>query len=177
VLVSSVIVFLASWVLHMLLPFHRSDFEKLPGEERISEAMRKEKVGPGNYMAPHCGSPKELQSPEAMEKFKAGPVMIVNVWPSGPPSMGKSLAQWFVFCILVGTVSGYLAGLTLAPGTAYRQVFRVVSTAAFLAYTVGGLVDYVWKGQKASTTLKHAVDGFVYSLLTAGVFGWLWPEA
>jgi len=39
VLVSSVIVFLASWVLHMLLPFHRSDFEKLPGEERISEVM------------------------------------------------------------------------------------------------------------------------------------------
>jgi hypothetical protein len=23
--------------------------------------------------------------------------------------------------------------------------------------------------------LKHAFDGLVYALLTAGIFGWLWP--
>jgi len=24
--------------------------------------------------------------------------------------------------------------------------------------------------------MKHAFDGLVYGLLTAGVFGWLWPS-
>lgn len=103
--------------------------------------------------------------------------MIVNVRPSGPPAMGSSLAKWFVFRVLVGSVPGRLAGLMLAPGADYRPVFRVASTAAFLAYTVGGPVDYVWKGRKASTTLKHAVGGLVHSLLAAGVFGRLWLDA
>jgi hypothetical protein len=26
------------------------------------------------------------------------------------------------------------------------------------------------------TTIRHVVDGLVYALLTAGAFGWLWPE-
>ena len=27
-----------------------------------------------------------------------------------------------------------------------------------------------------STTAKHTIDGLVYSLLTGGIFGWLWPS-
>ena len=33
IVVSAVIVFLASWVVHMFLPHHRSDFAKLPPQE------------------------------------------------------------------------------------------------------------------------------------------------
>lgn len=177
VLISAVIVFFASWVAHMLLPFHRKDYVGLPGEARIAEAIRNEKVPPGNYMCPHIANPKDLGTPEAQEKFKAGPVFLMNVWPSGPPAMGKSLAQWFVFCLLVGTVSGYLAGVTLPPGEGYRRVFRVVSTAALLGYSMGPITESIWKGQRWSSTIKHMVDGLIYALLTGGVFGWLWPEA
>ena len=49
-------------------------------------------------------------------------------------------------------------------------------TAAFLAYGLGPLVNGVWKGQPWSMALKEAFDGLVYSLLTAGTFGWLWPR-
>ena len=35
--------------------------------------------------------------------------------------------------------------------------------------------ESIWKGQSWSTTLKFVFDGLVYGLLTAGVFGWLWP--
>jgi hypothetical protein len=34
----------------------------------------------------------------------------------------------------------------------------------------------VWKQKPWSMTFKHVFDGLVYALLTAGVFGWLWPE-
>ena len=45
-----------------------------------------------------------------------------------------------------------------------------------MAYGVGPLVDSIWKGQPWSATLKSVFDGLLYALVTAGVFGWLWPR-
>lgn len=176
ILVSAVIVFLASSILHMVLTYHHSDYRKLPGEERIMEAMRKEGVTPGGYAMPRPNDPKEMGSPEMAEKYKAGPVAYLNVLPSAPPSMGRSLLEWFAFCVLIGILTAYAAGLALAPGTGYRMVFRITSSIAFMAYGVGGLVDSIWMGRSWSTTIKHLVDGLIYSLLTGGTFGWLWPD-
>ena len=44
-----------------------------------------------------------------------------------------------------------------------------------MTYAAGHASESIWKGQAWSTTFKHMFDGFVYALLTAGVFGWLWP--
>ena len=38
ILISAVFVFLASWLVHMLLPFHRGDFKKVPGEDELMDA-------------------------------------------------------------------------------------------------------------------------------------------
>ena len=108
-------------------------------------------------------------------KLKAGPVGLFNVFPSGPPAMGKYLAQWFVYTVIVGVFVGYLVGRSVGPGAEYMTVFRLVATAAFLVYAVGEPVSSIWKGQKWSTTARHMFDGLLYSLLTAGAFAWLWP--
>lgn len=176
ILVSAVIVFLASWILHMLLPLHRSDYKKLPNEEAVLEAMRKAGVVPGNYAFPHCAGPKEMNSPETVEKFKKGPCGMLNVIPSGPPAMGKYLALWFLFCVVISVFAAYLAGRTLTDGAEYLAVFRVVGTVAFIGYGASQLSDSIWKGQAWGTTFKHIFDGLIYALLTAGVFGWLWPR-
>lgn len=126
-------------------------------------------------MFPYC-SHKEMNSPATQEKFKQGPVGILTVLPSGMPAMPKYLAKWFGFCLLVGLFAAYLAGRTLAPGTHYLQVFRVVGTTAFLGYSMSQVSDSIWKGQSWGTTVKFLVDGLVYGLLTAGTFGWLWPR-
>ena len=34
----------------------------------------------------------------------------------------------------------------------------------------------IWYRRAWSTTIKTTVDGLVYALLTAGMFGWLWPR-
>jgi hypothetical protein len=33
----------------------------------------------------------------------------------------------------------------------------------------------IWYHRSWGTTLRYTVDGLVYALLTAGIFGWLWP--
>jgi hypothetical protein len=176
ILLSAVIVFVASSILHMVLPYHKSDYRKLPGEDRVVDALRAAGVTPGPaYHFPHT-THKEMKSPEVVEKFKRGPIGLLTVIPSGPPAMGKYLAQWFVYCVVVSTVVAVVAGSTLSAGTRYLVVFHLTALAAFLAYGVGQLQDSIWKGQTWGVTFKHVVDGLIYALLTAGTFGWLWPR-
>ena len=41
ILLSAVIVFIVSSIIHMLLPYHRSDFGKIPEEDKVMDALRK----------------------------------------------------------------------------------------------------------------------------------------
>ncbi|PYT75922.1 MAG: hypothetical protein DMG40_27240 [Acidobacteria bacterium] len=175
ILLSAVIVFVASSILHMVLPYHRSDYKKLPDEDKVTAALRSAGVTRGLYMFPYC-SHQDIKKPEMLERFKQGPVGTITLLPAGPVNMPKYLAQWFVYCVVVGLFTAYLTGRTIPAGTVYPAVFRVAGTVAFMAYGVGQLVNGIWRGQPWSVVIKEVVDGLVYSLLLAGTFGWLWPK-
>jgi len=174
--VSAVVVFVASAVMHMVLPFHRKDYQQLPDEDKIREVMRAAKVQVGNYMFPHAKDMKEAQSPEMVAKFEEGPVALVNILPSGPPTMGKALGIWFVFCLVVSVFVAYLTSRTLGPGTHYLSVFRIAGAVGFMGYGMSDCTNSIWRGQSWGTTVRNLVDALIYGLLTAGVFGWLWPD-
>ncbi len=91
IVLSAVIVFVASSLIHMVLKWHNSDYRALPNEEEVRAAIRKGSPAPGQYVLPHCGDMKEMGKP----------------WGS---------------------------------------------------------------------VLKDLLDGLIYGLLSAGVFGWLWPK-
>lgn len=175
IILSAVAVFVGSSIIHMLLGYHKSDYQAMPGEDHVRAAMRKEGVGPGFYYLPHCVDPKELENPEVKKKFEEGPVAMVTVMPSGVPSMTKPLVGWFILCLVLATVVAYLTGRTVAAGAEYLTVFRVAGTAAFLGFAGSQAGESIWKGLPWSITAKNILDGLIYSLLMAGVFGWLWP--
>ena len=176
ILVSAVIVFVASSVIHMALPYHKSDYRKLPNEDKAMDALRSESLAPGTYHFPHCGDHKQMNAPEFVDKLKRGPVGLLTIMPTGPINMGKHLGSWFIFCVVISAMTAYLTGRTVAMGAPYLVVFRVAGTAAFLGYGAAHLSDSIWKGQLWSTTFKHVFDGLIYACLTAGTFGWLWPR-
>jgi hypothetical protein len=176
ILLSAVIVFVASFIIHMVLPIHKGDYRKLPDEDRVLDPLRTTGVTPGRaYMFPFC-THKDMKSPEVIEKFKRGPVGLLTIFPSRAPAMGKNLIQWFLYCVVVGIFTAYLTGRTQASGTQYLQVFRVAGTTAFLGYSLAQIQDSIWKGQTWGVTMKTVFDGLIYGLLTAGTFGWLWPR-
>jgi len=175
VVVAAVIVFVASSIMHMLLPYHRSDYGQLPEEDKIRATLRSANLKRGLYVFPYC-THKDMKSPAVMEKYKEGPVGFLTILPSGPPAMPKFLIQWFVYCLVIGFFVAYLTAHTVAAGANYLVVFRVAGTAAFLAYGLAHLSDGIWKGQRWSATIKEVFDGLIYALLTAGTFGWLWPR-
>jgi len=175
IVLSAVIVFFASFVMHMLLTYHRSDYHPLPDEDKIAATLRAANLHRGTYVLPYC-LPKDMKSPASQEKYKQGPVGLITVMPTGLPNMPKFLGLWFGYTVLVGFFVAYLVAHTVAPGSSYLAVFRVAGTAAFLSYGLGVLPGGIWKGQTATVTLKELVDGLIYALLTAGTFGWLWPR-
>ena len=176
ILLSAVIVFVASSIIHMLLPIHKNDYRKLPEEDKVLDALRAAGVTRGRtYHFPFC-THKDMKSPEIIEKFKRGPIGLLTVRPNGAPAMGKFLGQWFVYCIVVGIFVAYLTGRTRPAGTPYLEVFRVAGASAFLAYSVALIQDAIWKGEDWGVTCKYVLDGLIYGLLTAGTFGWLWPK-
>jgi hypothetical protein len=175
IVLSAVIAFIASSVMHMVLPYHQSDYRPLPDEDKLLAALRAVGLEPGLYHFPHC-THKDMKSPPVQEKFKQGPVGFLTIFPSGPPALPKFLAMWFVYCLMISFFDAYLTAHTVAPGAPYLAVFRVAGTAAFLAYGLGNLSNGIWKGQPWSMTFKESFDGLIYALLTAGTFGWLWPH-
>lgn len=175
ILLSAIIVFIASSIVHMLLPYHRSDYQRLPDEDKVLGTLRPIGLKRGLYIFPFC-THKEMRTPAAIEKYNQGPVGMLTVFPSGPPVMPKFLGMWFVYCLVIGFFVAYLTGHTVAPGMPYLAVFRVAGTAAFLAYGLAHFSNSIWAGQPWSVTIKHVIDGLVYGLLTAGTFGWLWPR-
>ena len=176
ILLSAVIVFIASAILHMVIPIHKNDYRQLPDEEKVTDALRSAGVTPGRlYNFPHC-TQKDFKTPSVVEKFKRGPVGHLIIRPNGAPGMGKSLAQWFIYCLIISFVTAYLTGRTRMPGAHYLEVFRVAGCASFMAYGIGQLDNAIWRGQTWGVTIKHVVDGLIYGLLTAGTFGWLWPR-
>jgi hypothetical protein len=176
ILASAVIVFLASSVLHMMLTYHFSDVAGVPNEAGVMAALRAFNIPPGDYMIPRAASMKESRDPAFLDKLKQGPVAIMTVLPTGPFNMGKSLAQWFVYCLVIALFAGYVASRTLGPGAEYLSVFRVVGTVAFIGFAGGLWQDSIWWSRKWSTTLKSTFDALVYGLLMGGTFGWLWPS-
>jgi hypothetical protein len=176
IVLSSVLVFVVSSIIHMVLPMHKSDCKKLPREEELLDALRGGGVMPGHYMFPRPASMKDMASPEMTARFQRGPVGTLIVRPNGVPAIGKSLLQWFLYSVLVSVLVAYLSSFTLAHGLDYAHVFRFVSTAAFLGYAVYALQDSIWKGIPWSQSLKFVFDGLVYALVTAGAFAAFWPR-
>ena len=177
ILLSSVIVFVASFVIHMALPWwHQSDYTKVPNEDRLRDALRPLAVPPGDYMVPRPSNMQEMRTPAFTEKMEKGPVMMLTVIPNGPPSMTKSLVLWFLYCAVVGLFAAYVAGRALPSGAPYLRVFQLVGTTAFIAYAAALWQMSIWYHRAWGTTIRSTVDGLVYALLTAGTFGWLWPR-
>ena len=176
IVLSAVFVFAASSIIHMFLGYHANEWKRLPDEDRAMSALRPLNIPPGEYIMPRAASHKAMQEPAFVEKLKQGPVAFMTVMPSAVPSMGRSLAGWFGYCLVVGVFAGYVAGRALPPGAHYPQVFRFAGCTAFAGYALALWQNSIWYKRALSTTLKANLDGLIYAGLTAGTFGWLWPK-
>lgn len=177
ILLSAVLVFILSSIIHMVLGYHANDHRKLPDEDAAAAALRTLNVPPGTYALPKAGSMKEMSSPEYQAKVVRGPNALLTIWGGTSLSMARPLTLWFLYSILVAVVAAYVAGRALGPDADYLAVFRFVGVTGFCAYALGDVQRWVWWRQPLSVTLRNMLDGLIYAVGMAGIFGWLWPQA
>jgi hypothetical protein len=175
IIVSAAAVFIISSIIHMVLPYHKSDFRKLPREDDVREALEKSHIHPGEYMFPYTTDSKERNSQEFKDKMNNGPSGILVVFPAGPFNMGSGLVKWFLFCIIVSIFAAFISWHALIPGAVFHSVFRYAGVTAFSGYGLALIQDHIWFRRKWDKTLKYLFDGFIYALFTAAIFGLLWP--
>jgi hypothetical protein len=176
ILVSAVLVFVASSLSHAVLRVHRADFRKLPVEAEILDLLGRNAVPPGDYLFPRPGSRAEMKEPSFQEKAKKNPMGLMTLMPGGGNPMGRTFALWFLYCAVVGGFAGYVAGHALPPGAGAAAVFRLIAVAAFAGYGLALWQDSIWYGKSFATTLKFTADAVAYAGLTGGAFAWLWPK-
>lgn len=176
ILLSGAFVFIASSLIHMLLKWHNADYHGFANEDEVLAAVRRGNPAPGIYFVPHCNDMKQMAEPAMQAKYKEGPILKVVLRAGMAPSMGKPLAQWFVYCLIVSLFCAYLGASVLPAGTPYLHVFQVIGTAAFMAYAFAAIPHGIWWGNPWNAVAKDLLDGLIYGLITAGTFGWLWPH-
>lgn len=170
ILVSAVLSFIAGAVIWMVMPWHKSDWQKTADEEAVRAALKSTK--PGMYTVPNC-DPAQFKDPDMQQKFVDGPQAFITVVPSGMPQMGGKLLLMFVYNLMVGVLCAYFVSRTAAPGTDYLGIFRIAGTVAFTAYGFAYIQESVWFGRSWSLTAKTFLDALIYGLLVGGAFGWL----
>src|SRR5438105_9595404 len=149
ILLSAVIVFVASSIIHMVLKYHVTDYRQLPEEDKLLATLRPAGLTPGLYHFPYC-SHKDMNSPAMQEKFKQGPVGFLTLYPNGPVAMPKFLGMWFAYCLLVGVFVAYLTGRTVMPSAPYLAVFCGGCTSAFLAFGFGAFCHSILQWHSSS---------------------------
>jgi len=174
ILLGGFLAWIASALIHMVLKYHNSDFSELPNEADVIEAIGN--PSPAMYTIPYCKDMKDMGNEAMQAKFEKGPVAILAIMPNGMPPMGKLLVQQILFFMLASVLIAYVASLSLAAGSDYMQVFRVVSAIGFLAFGWGAIPFSIWYGHPWSTTAKYLVDALIYGFIVAAMFAWLWPS-
>jgi hypothetical protein len=132
IVLSAVVVWMASLVVWAVLPYHQSDYKGLPDEEAARKALTP--LAPGQYNIPHLASRDELKKPEVAKMFEEGPAGFLTITSRGIPSAGRGMALSFVYNLVISFFVAYLASITLAADVSYLGVFRVAGTVAWLAY-------------------------------------------
>ena len=176
ILLSAVGVFLASSVIHMASPWHKSDFPKMANEAAVMDAMRPLAIPPGDYFFPRPGSMAEMKAPEFIERTNRGPVILMTVMPNGVMPMGAIFVKWFVYLIVVSTITAIVASTSLSAGAPSTFVFHQTALVAFAAYALALWQLSIWYRRSLSITIKSTVDAVIYAAVTGAVFAWCWPS-
>ena len=173
---SSVVVFIASFIAWTISPHHKPDWKRISNEDDFLEKVRSATIAPGQYIFPCCEDWSELKDPDKKARYEAGPHGILNLWPAAP-NMPRNMFLTYLFFLVTGVFVGYITSLALDPGAAFVDVFQVAGTAGILAYCFAFMPNAIWFGKPLRAVVMDILDGLAYGLLTGIVFGWFWPSS
>ena len=176
ILLSAVVVFVISSLIHMVFKWHASDYHGLANEDAVRDAIRAGNPAPGGYVVPYCKDMKDMASEAMLKKYKEGPVGHITLGSNGAPNMGKYLGLWFLWSLIVAIAAAFIVTqlMGLDP-TRARAAAKLVGAVTFIAYGFGSVTESIWMLRPWSITAKNLLDAALYAVGSGLVFFWLWP--
>ena len=176
ILLSAVVVFIISSLVHMVIKWHAGDYAPLTNEDAVRAAIRAGNPAPGRYVMPHCKDMKDMNSPVMLQKYREGPVAHFTLGPTGVPNMGKYLGTWFAWTLVVEVVAAYLAVRLFGLDHHYaRAAAKLVGAVTFIGLGFGTVQESIWMMRPWGSSVKYLLDAALYAIGAACVFFWLWP--
>ena len=176
ILVTAVLIFVASSVIHMVIQWHKGDYKPLANEDDVRAVIRAPSPGPGLYVIPYCSDMKEMGGEAMKQKFREGPVALLTIRNNGDMNMGKTLLMWFVYSLVVAAIAGCLTMGAFTAGRDFaHKAGHLAGMISFLTYFGGSVQMGIWMGKPWSSVARDLVDCLVYGVISALVFMWLWP--
>ena len=176
ILLSAVVVFVISSVIHMVLKWHASDYGSLANEDAVRDAIRAGNPKPGRYVMPHCKDMKDMAGEAMLKKYREGPVGHVTLLPNGAPNMGKYLGIWFLWSLAIAVVAALLVSRVYGVDhTPVRGAAKLAGAVTFIAHGFGTVTESIWMGRPWKASAINLLDAALYALGTWAVFLWLWP--
>jgi hypothetical protein len=173
ILLSAVVVFVISSLVHMVFKWHASDYNALANEDAVRAALNAGNPAPGRYVVPHCKDMKDMASEAMLKKYREGPVGHFTLGPTGTPNMGKHLGLWFLWSLVIAVVAAFLASRIY--GLEARAAAKLVGAVTFIAHGFGTVTESIWMMRPWSGSMKYLLDAALYAVGSGLVFYWLWP--
>jgi len=177
ILLTAVVVFVLSSLVHMVIKWHAGDYNGFSNEDAVRAAIKAGNPKPGRYVVPFCKDMKDMGSDTMKKKYQEGPVGHFTLGPSGQPNMGKFLGMWFLWSVVVAIVAAFLATqlFGLDP-TRARAAAKLVGAVSFIAYGFGTFQESIWMMRPWSSSAKYVLDSAIYAVGSAAVFYFMWPK-
>lgn len=176
ILLSAVVVFIISSLIHMVFKWHAPDYLGFAHEDAVREAIRASQPAPGQYVLPHCKDMKDMAGAAMTTKYQEGPVGFLRIGPNSAPNLGRSLGIWFLYSLAIAVVAAYLAARVYGLGTGHAVgAAKLVGAVSFIAYGFGTVPESIWLLRPWSSTTKYLLDAALYGLGSGLVFCCLWP--
>jgi hypothetical protein len=173
ILLSAVIVFVISCLIHMALKWHAFDYKGFANEDEVRAALGADNVPGVKYVVPYCGDMKEMGSETMKRKFAEGPIAIITFGHKGQPNLGKLMGLWFVWSLIIAAVAAYLTA-RVVPIEQTLRAAKFAGGITFVAHGFGSVQESIWMHRSWRSTATYLADALLYGLGTGAIFYWLW---
>ena len=171
ILLTTVALFFTGFLCWTVFPNHKPDWKKLPNEAAFLDKIAEMDIPPGNYAYPHAMDSKSTETEDYKRAVERKTFGTIQAW-GGAPQMGPKLACQVVYLLVTSICLAYLGKLGLNAGSDFMTVFRFMTTAAFLAFTVAVVPSTIWFNNRLT---GYLIDGVIQSIIVGAIFGALWP--
>ena len=89
-------------------------------------------IPPGEYMAPRPASNEDMRSESFKEKMNRGPIFQINLMKPGPISLGRPLALWFIYLLVVAFVVAHVTAIAVGSATDTKVIFHTVALTSLM---------------------------------------------